>query len=213
MINPEERVRVAGVTRIEEPDVIEAFRHVPTALSWRLAVGFGLAATAATALFVALLLRDGGSMHAVSEHKVLLILAFVLTCLAIGVVRGKRSVGKRTWVAMPEWQRQVRYEFTDNSLRVRTERSSNELDWGLHEGWLESPTAFYVAQLGQRYIIMPKRAFENESEIAQVRELLRSKVHVPSTLKTRGNTVRRTVVLWAVLLILCFALYQVTSRP
>jgi len=213
VINPEEQVRVAGVTRIEEPDVIEAFRHLPSPPSWRLVAGFGAAAAAAAALLVGLLVRDGFSLRGLSAHSGLFAIALTLAFLTVGVSRAKRRIAKRSWAAMAEWQRQVRFELTDTGFRVRTERSSNEFDWELHEAWLESPTAFYVAQPGQRYIIVPKRAFENESEVAQVRELLRAKVHVPPAAMKRANAIRRAPVLWVVLILLCVVLYQVVTRP
>ena len=124
----------------------------------------------------------------------------------MGIVRARMSRARRAYGAMQEWQRQVRYEFTDLSLRVRTERSSNELAWGLYGGWLESPGAFYVKQPGVQYVIIPKRAFETDAEIAQAHELLRAHVQVDAPAKG-AHSIRRTLLLWLLLIALCAVAY------
>jgi hypothetical protein len=203
VLDPSSPVRVAGVTRIEESDVAEAFRHLPAAPSLASVVSLGaFAAAGLVSLIVRVALGSGrgfGGWH--------LSVTLVLTALFIGVVRTRLSRAKRAYAAMQEWQRQVRFEFTDSSLRVRTERSSNDLAWGLYGEWLESPGAFYVKQPGGQFVIIPKRAFENEAEIVQAHELLRTHVQVAGPAKGLRST-RRVLLLWLILIALCVMAYQ-----
>lgn len=205
-----ERVLVAGVTRIEESDMVDAYRVVPVAGSIR---GIVILAVVAAVSLVSLIARVVlGGLSELSPMHLMFTMVFAILCGML--VRGRMFGGKRAWEAMQEWQRQVRYEFSDTVLRVRTERSSNELDWGLHTAWLESPTGFYVQQQGSQYIVIPKRAFEGDAEVAQVRELLRAKVHAAPLAKKKKGAARKTVLLWLLLVAMCVVLYNVfTTNP
>lgn len=202
------QVRVAGVTRIEESDVAEALRQFPsTPVANVVALGV-FAVLAVVSLFVRAALMEHRTLHllvqALSWH---FSIALVLVLLVIGAVRSRAHAAKRAWGAMQEWERQVRYELTDTSMRIRTESSSQELDWTLYAGWQESLGAFYLKQPDNKYLIIPKRAFENEAELAQVRELLRSKVSADASVKTAAHSTRRTLLLWLLLIALCAAAY------
>lgn len=202
VLDPSSPVRVAGVTRIEESDVAEAFRHLSASPSTASIVSLGVFAAVGLASLIVRIALHGGS--ALGGWHFTITLTLVLGFM--GIVRARMSRARRAYRAMQEWQRQVRFEFTDSSLRVRTERSSNELAWGLYGEWLESPGAFYVKQPGGQFVIIPKRAFENEAEIAQAHELLRTHVQVADPAKGMRST-RRTLLLWLLLIVLCVAAY------
>ncbi len=116
----------------------------------------------------------------------------------------------RAWAALEEWQRQLRFEFTDSALRVKTERNSSETEWSLHQSWLEAPDAFYVQQRTGAFFIIPKRAFDGEPEVALVRELLRANVRPPTDApKPPARSMQKTLLLWMLLIPLLGLIYQI----
>ncbi|MBX3270638.1 MAG: YcxB family protein [Sandaracinaceae bacterium] len=201
------RVIVAGVTRLEASDFVAAHRDVPALRAAR------RKAAILPGLFVAgalLFLVTGLAQGSVS---LLITAAFVGTLAAVS---GRRTAQQPVlaWRAIEEWQRQLRVEITERRLRLRTERTQSEADWGLFAGWLEGPEAFYLEQAGAQFQIVPKRAFENEAELALVRETLARHVRDRPELRGSRGAARswrplRVLLLWVVLVLAFAVVYDV----
>jgi hypothetical protein len=171
---PAHETVVAGVTRIEEADIVAATCSQPRPVGfWLALLPLGTMAVGPILGFVLLLVR-GESWGAAELAP--LGMAPLFAAVLVFLLRARTVAGKKAYAAMPEWQRQVRYEVRDAALRVRTEHSTAELEWGVIIGWREVPTAFYLQQTAQQIIVMPKRAFETEFEVEEVRAVLRAKV-------------------------------------
>ena len=192
---------VAGVARIEARDLVRAYDEIPALRQRWLLIGLGLAALGFAWNMVQLVRVPGARLAAHDVFTGALVVLFGLAEWS------SRQRGKRAWRALEEWQRQLRFELGPERLRIRTELSSEELDWTLCGGWLESADAFYVKTQGVRFHVIPKRAFADDGEVEIVRELLRSNVHEGSAPKAKLASGSRTLLFWVLLVMLFIAVY------
>jgi hypothetical protein len=209
VLDPQSPVRVAGVCRIEEADLVAVYERVPALRrqsSRGGAVVFGVLAAALPVygLWVSADAWSAGSY---------LFSAIAFAALAGWLLHAHQTRGKRAWAALEEWQRQLRFELSDTGLRVRTERTSNELAWPMHQSWIEVADAFYVEVRGGAFQVLPKRAFDGDAEVALVRELLRANVHPSTEAPTRrAPSSLKTVLLWVLLILGMGAVYSILRR-
>lgn len=125
-----------------------------------------------------------------------------------------RTRGSREFRSMSEWQTRVRYRFSSTGLRIETEKESSEQSWDRFASWSEGESAFYVEQVGQRFQIIPKRAFDDQDAADAVRSLLRENVR--SRPELRGPRVQRnrlliSIGLWLVLVTMFVVIYQLVT--
>ena len=205
VLDPQSPVRVAGVARIEEADLVAAHASIPRLRSRQPLVSAAFFGVLAVGVPVYGLSTEGDAAAALGH----LVIGVVFACLAGWVLHARQTRGRRAWAALEEWQRQLRFELTDSGFRVRTERSSNELEWRLYQSWLETPDLFCVELRDGSYHIVPKRAFDGPADVARVRELLLANVH-PSTEapKVPAGRARRTLLLWVILIVMCVGIYR-----
>ena len=157
--------------RYHSGDIDEAFRTVRTRV-WkksrgRLLILFPL-------IFATAVLLTWLDSRAPVLVFVLGVLTGVLAAFFVSWQRAKKARSD-IWKAYPVMQYKFSAEIDANAIKTTCDIASSTRRWECFSGYFESANLFHI-QEGARFLWIPKRAFAGESEIGEMRELLRSKL-------------------------------------
>lgn len=82
----------------------------------------------------------------------------------------------RAWKSQPGVKSAIIVETTTEGLEITTESSESKLKWSLYTHWKETPNLFMIYQSNNCFNLFPKRAFNSEADINELRELLSTKL-------------------------------------
>lgn len=196
----------AGVTRLEEEDFVRAYREVPglRRLRWSSVIALASLAVAGLSAYAALV--DVNALLAMWSVFAVLFLAWF--------VRTRVRAPRTQWRALPEHERQLRFEVRTHRLRTRTERVAVDVMYEDLLGLLETEHAFYLERFPNQFTIIPKSAFATPEEIRAVSEHLARRVTTRPRNDTRFGIPRHTatLLLWALLVAMMSAVYALVRE-
>jgi len=102
------------------------------------------------------------------------VLVGVLTAFFASWQRAKKA-RRDIWKAYPVMQYKFTAEIDADAIQTTCDIASSTRRWECFTGYFESANLFHI-QEGARFLWIPKRAFGSESEISEMRELLKSKL-------------------------------------
>lgn len=70
-----------------------------------------------------------------------------------------------------KFKQQYHLEFNDNKILFKTDDISSELEWNFYEALWENKKFFYIIHSKEMYTLVPKRVFNNETEIIEFKNL------------------------------------------
>jgi len=198
---------IEAQVRFDERDFVTTHREIAF---------FRRTMIASSVVGVAVVLGGGGCLLAsLSQLRIAGFGALVMIGAGIFLVWKARTRGSREWRSVRDWQARVRYRFSSTGLRSENEKEGSDQSWDLFAGWSEGESAFYLEQAGQRFIIVPKRAFDGEEAIEAVRSLLRENVRPRPGFRLPLPIPMLTLGLWVVLIVMFVVIYQlvVSGEP
>jgi hypothetical protein len=88
----------------------------------------------------------------------------------------RRQRYQRAWAGQPNEHVQKRWDVSDAGIVIDTGHSRSDLKWSTFRRYLEQPTLFmlYVSEFS--FHMVPKRAFANDVQLAEFRDLLRQHI-------------------------------------
>ena len=96
--------------------------------------------------------------------------------VVVAVWQNAKKQSRNVWKAYPVMQYKFTAEIDEETIRTACDIASVVRRWQCFTGYFESTNLFHI-QEGQRGTLwIPKRAFPNEAELNQMRELLHSKL-------------------------------------
>ncbi|MGB6477239.1 MAG: YcxB family protein, partial [Candidatus Sulfotelmatobacter sp.] len=82
----------------------------------------------------------------------------------------------RTKTGSPVLQGLVRYQFDDDGIRLFTPHSQADVKWPAFIKWKEGKNTFFTYQTPKIGNVIPKRFFQNPTDIDAVRTLMRTHI-------------------------------------
>lgn len=70
-----------------------------------------------------------------------------------------------------KFKQQYHLEFRNNKILFKTDDINSELEWNFYEALWENENFFYIIHSKEMYTLIPKRAFNNEMEIIEFKNL------------------------------------------
>jgi hypothetical protein len=83
---------------------------------------------------------------------------------------------KHQWKKIPELNDIVSFDFNLDEITWKNTHSQGTTNWSLYKKYIESKTLFLLYQQTNLFVIIPKRAFVDEAQLNQFREILQEKV-------------------------------------
>jgi hypothetical protein len=185
--------RVVGHVFLELKDVQQALADAPGARRRFFTIG-------ATVLFLCVVVPLTNREAAAGSFFAGVVMAGALVYMQLFQ---RRKVAERILAGRGERELAVDYEFSPAGLGISTAASKSVSEWSAYHHATEIPTAFLVYPNPTVFQIVPKRAFA-EADLPRLRELFAA--HLKG--KPPTNPLVRTVVLWAVLVILFLAFWN-----
>lgn len=87
-----------------------------------------------------------------------------------------RALARRLWRRHPAFHEAWTAEVSEEGLAMRSTLASSEVQWPYFVRVAETPNLFKLYQSSRAFHVLPKRAFGAESQLRQVRDLLRRRV-------------------------------------
>ena len=81
----------------------------------------------------------------------------------------------------PKFRNEYELTLTKENLRFRTASIDSTLSWDLYSGVIETEEVFILTIGGRMSTVIPKRAFPNNEQIQEVRQLLSAAVAPPKS--------------------------------
>ena len=82
----------------------------------------------------------------------------------------------RTWKSQPSIREPITLEVAKEGLTMSSSSFQSNLKWQIYTHFIETKNLFMVYQSKQIFNVFPKRAFSNDEQIHEFRELLRTKL-------------------------------------
>lgn len=122
-----------------------------------------------------LLMQGGASFSEIITSIVLpnlLIFAIVYFCMRIA----RNFAINRTWNSQPGLKNEISVETLEDGLQINTALLESKMKWLIFTHWRETPNLFMVYQSNNCFNLFPKRAFSDNEQINEFRELLSVKL-------------------------------------
>lgn len=103
-----------------------------------------------------------------------------ISIVGISVIFGarplRRILTRLKWSAEPFYRSEAIFTFTDHEIHFVMGRVESRLDWKYYQGFLETPDSFIFVYAKKAISLFPKRAFADERQIAEFRNLVHKKL-------------------------------------
>lgn len=105
------------------------------------------------------------------------ILPFSAGLLVIfGAPAWRRLAMRRRWRSEPFYQAPTTFTFSEREIHFVMGRVESRLDWKYYQRFLETPEAFVFVYAKKAISLFPKRAFTDQRQIAEFRDLVHQKL-------------------------------------
>ena len=85
-------------------------------------------------------------------------------------------IPKVTYKQNAKFREEYYLAFSGEGIRFQTNTINSDLQWDVYKDMLENEEYFYLCQNKQMYSVIPKSAFQDESQVQQFKELVLGKV-------------------------------------
>lgn len=125
-------------------------------------------------------------------------------------------IGKLSFERLPKARRRFEVNVSDAGMVARGPRAEVRYAWSTLTAWLE--TAHLFVMLGPHGVsdVCPKRSFDPE-DLPALRALFDAKIVAPPAAVAQAKATRnlswKTLVLWVVLVVAFFAIYELVKTP
>jgi hypothetical protein len=88
----------------------------------------------------------------------------------------RRLARQQHWRTEPFYQAPTTFTFSEGGIHFVMGRVESSLDWKYYQRFLETPDAFIFVYAKKAISLFPKRAFADERQLAEFRDLVRQKL-------------------------------------
>jgi hypothetical protein len=89
------------------------------------------------------------------------------------------SVREKQWREADHVLGPVVYDFSEEQIAAKGQLSESVMRWELFRNWAEGGGAFLLYQTPNTYVVIPKRVFKSDTDMAEFRGILRRKLAEP----------------------------------
>jgi hypothetical protein len=122
------------------------------------------------------LIIQGGASISEILISVLLPNLLLLATVYFGISIARNFAIKRAWNSQTGMKSEMSVETFEDGLQINTALSESKMKWLIYTHWRETPNLFMVYQSSNCFNLFPKRAFSDDEQINEFRELLRVKL-------------------------------------
>lgn len=112
-----------------------------------------------------------------ADFNVLSIVICVCACVYLAVIGTLYYlIPKVTYKQNAKFREEYYLAFSEEGIKFQTNTINSDLQWDVYKALLENEEYFYLCQNKQVYSVIPKRAFQDEVQAQQFKELVLGKV-------------------------------------
>lgn len=124
-----------------------------------------------------LLITSGAAWFFIDNLNLLTIPIFTFGLAIIFGARPLRQfVTRLKWAGEPFYRSNATFTFVDQEIHFIIGRVESRLDWKYYQGFLETPDSFIFVYAKKAISLFPKRAFADDRQIAEFRNLVHKKL-------------------------------------